>query len=170
VLSGTAAHGDLFALAKRQVATSPVASSRSDDLAIDDSVRAYNERAFRYLLSIERKRFSRSGHSFALVLVDLRDLLGVGLRMSEEVAVGVFAALSQGLRETDFTGWYRENEVAGAVLTDTSCDTAELVRGRLTGLLSAHVPGDVAGRLQIRVVELPLQTDEGAWNRSELCQ
>jgi hypothetical protein len=36
--------------------------------------------------------------------------------------------------------------------------------------LSAHLPVDVAGRLQIRVVELPLQTDEGAWNRSELCQ
>ena len=144
--------------------------SPSDDLAIDDSVQAYNERAFRYLLSIEQKRFDRSGSPFALMLVDLRDALEVGVQMPEEVAEGVFAALSLGLRETDFTGWYRENEVAGAVLTDSSRDTTELVRGRLTNLLGEHVPADAVGRLQIRIVELPAQTREVAWNRSELCQ
>ena len=90
--------------------------------------------------------------------------------MPQEVAVGVFTALSLGLRETDFTGWYRENEVAGAVLTASGRNTAELVRGRLTDLLGEHVPSDVVGRLQIRIVELPAQTHEVAWNRSEPCQ
>lgn len=165
-----APHGDRFALTVATPVTAHLLSAlRSNDLAIDDSVRAYNERAFRYLLSIEQKRFGRSGQPFALVLVDVRDVMGVGEQMPRDVAVGVFAALSLGLRETDFTGWYRENEVAGAVLTACGPNTAELVRGRLVDLFGEHVPGSVIGRLQIRVVELPVQTDEVAANRSEPC-
>jgi len=162
-----AGHGDLFALSVNQVAPKVLSASRSDDLTIDDSVNAYNERAFRYLLSIEQKRFDRAGHPFALLLVDMRDAFGVGVQMPGEVAIGTFAALAVGLRETDFTGWYRENEVAGAVLTACSRNTAELISGRLKDLLGEHVPG---GRLQIRIVELPAQAHEVAGNRSELCQ
>ena len=168
ILSGATLHGDRFALTvDAPMSTHLIPAFRSDDLTIDDSVRAYNERAFRYLLSIEQKRFERSGHPFALVLVDLRDALGVGVQMPEEVAVGVFAALSVGLRETDFSGWYRENEVAGAVLTACGANTAEVARARLTVLLGQHVPGNGIGRLQIRVVELPTHTPEVAGNRNE---
>jgi hypothetical protein len=170
IMPTIARNGGLFAPSVHLVDRNLLTMSPSDDLAIDDSVRAYNERAFRYLLSVERKRFDRSGQPFALVLVDLRDSLEVGLQMSEEIASGVFAALSLGLRETDFTGWYRENEVAGAVLTNAGRNTTELVRGRLAAVLGEHVPAHVAGRLQIRIIELPAQTSEVAWNRREPCQ
>jgi hypothetical protein len=162
-------HGDLFALTAK-VTPKVLSASRSNDLSIDDSVNAYNERAFRYLLSIEQKRFERAGHPFALLLVDMKDAFGVGVAMPEEVATGTFTALAVGLRETDFTGWYRENEVAGAVLTACSRNTAELISGRLKDLLEEHVPGAITGRLQIRIVELPAQAHEVAGNRSELCQ
>lgn len=138
-------------------------------LAIDDSYQAYSEGAFRYLLTIEQKRFDRSGQPFSLVLIDVKDDLGVSVQMPHEAAAGVFAAMSLGLRETDFTGWYRENEVAGAVLTACGLNTAEIIRARLTDLLSEHVPGTLMGRLQIRVLERPTQTQEVASNRSELC-
>ena len=92
----------------------------------------YNEEAFRYLLAVERERFDRSGRPFLLLLMAPAPQPGVGARIARPVARKLFAGLRSCLRETDFIGWYHEERVAGAVLTDLGDRTAAAV-GRRVG-------------------------------------
>jgi post-segregation antitoxin (ccd killing protein) len=120
---------------------------------------AYSEEAFRYLLAIERKRAERSGRPFFLLLVDLKRMATGAQAMDVEVAAGVFAGLSNALRDTDFTGWYREGRIAGAVLAqlaDVNGDNIDdVVRQRVRLELSSRLSFDVADRLQTRVFQIP---------------
>lgn len=120
---------------------------------------AYNEEAFRYFLAIERKRSERSGRPFLLVLVDLKDQPGVSARVEPMVAPKIFAGLWLCIRESDFIGWYREERVAGAVLTELGdgplTGVSRLVGQRLSEVLCKRLPSDVGRRLQVRVHQHP---------------
>ena len=130
----------------------------------DRPSQAYNEKAFRYFLSIERKRSERSGRSFALLLVDLKRQPGTSERIDRRVAAKLFCGLWLCLRETDFVGWYCEERVAGAVLThlaDTpGSDLAGQARQRVIQSLHEGLIADVADRLQVRIYHLPAQAEE----------
>jgi hypothetical protein len=120
---------------------------------------AHNEEAFQYLLWIERKRSERSGRTFLLMLVGLTETPGVSARIDPTVAAALFSGLRLCLRETDFAGWYREGRVAGAVLTESrnrpGTDVSRLVGQRVSGVLCARLPSDVARRLRVRVYQEP---------------
>ena len=124
----------------------------------DAPVAIYNEEAFRHFLEIERKRSRSSNRPFLLLLVDLKDASLVH-STSADVASRLFDALSLGLRETDFIGWYREGAVVGAVLTEHSAeigsDVAAIVERRVTQLLTTTLPHTLADRLQLRVYQVP---------------
>ena len=128
---------------------------------------AYNEQAFRYFLAIERKRSERSGCPFLLLLVDLKEQSGVTVRIDPMVAPKLFSALWLCLRETDCVGWYREERVAGAVLTELGdrhpTEVCRLIGQRVSGALSEGLPANVAHRLQVRVYQHPEsgRTDSG---------
>ena len=128
---------------------------------------AYNEQAFRYFLAIERKRSERSGCPFLLLLVDLKEQSGVPVRIDPMVAPRLFSALWLCLRETDCIGWYREERVAGAVLTELGdrhpTEVCRLIGQRVSGALSEGLPANVAHRLQVRVYQHPEsgRTDSG---------
>ena len=117
----------------------------------------YNEEAFRYLLAVERERFDRSGRSFLLLLMAPAPQPGVGARIARPAARKLFAGLRSCLRETDFIGWYHEERVAGAVLTDLGERTATAV-GRRVGqtigraLRESQSP-DVTHSFQVRIYE-----------------
>ncbi len=87
----------------------------------DGAAQAYNEEAFRYFLEIERKRSESSTRPLLLLLVDVR---GADDVIDQATATQLFAGLAGCLRETDFVGWYRENLVIGAVLTQRPARTA----------------------------------------------
>jgi hypothetical protein len=118
---------------------------------------AYNEEAFRYFLEIERRRSEISSRPFLLLLVDLKQLRAKK-GMSPALAGKVFSALWLCLRETDFIGWYREDRVAGAVLTQRAeiggPDMSGQVRERVTRVMSQQLPNSVADRLRVRVYQL----------------
>src|SRR4029077_9558004 len=76
---------------------------------------AYNEEAFRYFLEIERKRAARARRPVLLLLLDLKEQPAA--HMDPILAGKLFSGLWICLRETDVIGWYREDRVAGAVLT-----------------------------------------------------
>jgi len=128
---------------------------------------AYNEQAFRYFLAVERKRSERSGCPFLLLLVDLKEQSGVTVRIDPMVAPKLFSALWLCLRETDCIGWYREERVAGAVLTELGdrhpTEVCSLVGQRVSRVLSEGLPANVAHRLQVRVYQRPEsgRTDSG---------
>jgi hypothetical protein len=123
---------------------------------------AYNEEAFRYFLNIESKRAERSGRPLLLVLVDRKGLRGAARRFDLPSAHRLFAALSLGLRETDFVGWYQEHRVAGAVLMQRADvggpDVSAQVRRRVARIVAQGLPPALAGHLQVRVFQLPSKT------------
>ncbi|HMD35973.1 MAG TPA: hypothetical protein VKH42_13440 [Vicinamibacterales bacterium] len=78
---------------------------------------AYNEEAFRYLLTVEHKRFERSHRPFVLALIEHALASPEPPQLDAAVSSKVFATLTRSLRETDVVGWYREGCVVGALLT-----------------------------------------------------
>jgi hypothetical protein len=128
----------------------------------------YNESAFRYFLSIERKRSERSGRPFALLLLDRKAPVAAGKSLDAEIAAKLFSALSRCLRETDFIGWYQEGNVAGAVLThlgDSGSDFAPQVRRRISSAVFAGLP-ELVEPFALRIYQLPAQERELGENRS----
>jgi hypothetical protein len=85
--------------------------------------------------------------------VDLKEQPGVS------VAAQVFAGLWRCLRDTDFIGWYREERVAGAMLTELGDaplrEVPRLVSQRVREVLRESLPSDVARRLQVHVYRHP---------------
>ena len=119
---------------------------------------AYGEEAFRYFLEFEQKRAARvAGCSFLLLLVRLkRDQTEPNLGISQDLATTLFSKMCLCLRETDVVGWYREDRLAGALLTQladgTQADVSHLIRQRVTGSLCETLGPDVVRRLQMRFI------------------
>lgn len=120
---------------------------------------AYNEEAFQYFLEIERKRSEISNRPFLLMLIEFsKHPAGINPEIDVVTAGKLFSILRQCLRETDFTGWYRDRRVAGAVLTQNGAldrdDLSEVVRWRVVEALERHFPPDRPRGLQVRVYQL----------------
>jgi hypothetical protein len=118
--------------------------------------RAYNEEAFRYFLEIERKRAVRLGRPCLLLLVSLKGQPKPDARISPVLAAKLFSSLWVCLRETDVIGWYREDRVAGAVLTQLEAGPPQLdgIRQRVTADLRERFRSDPALRFQVHVYHL----------------
>ena len=89
------------------------------------------EETFRYLLQAEQKRSERSGHAHYILFVYRTDENGSAVRLDSQVANEIFDILAQGLRETDYIGWYCEGHIAGGVLTVVGQESVGDVRERL---------------------------------------
>jgi hypothetical protein len=138
----------------------------SFSLALDrDLLHVYGESAFHYFLDIEAERSIRSSRPCVLLRVDLKDRHGVPTRMTRATSEQLFVVLAQSMRESDFIGWYEDQRVAGAVLTEVAeqrqnegirC-TVDRIRRRF----ETDFPVDVSSRLDIRVNTI---RDERAWS------
>jgi hypothetical protein len=119
---------------------------------------AYDEKAFRYFLALERKRAERAGRSLVLLLVNLKSEPGQDSRIAPATAAKLFPALWLSLREVDFIGWLREGRVAAAVLAQgaelPAAPTFRRVNDRLSKAVADRLPVQAARRLRLRVVEL----------------
>ena len=119
---------------------------------------AYNEDAFRYFLEIERKRAARAQRPVLLLLLDLRERPATGPLIDPLLAAKLFSGLWDCLRETDVVGWYREDRMVGAVLTQVDdglmSEVTRLTRNRITTALCRGLSPDVARRLRVRVYQL----------------
>jgi hypothetical protein len=152
---------DLLAPFEARAAARPVmehdvdairADHASCGLVIDGPTHVYNEDAFRFFLDVERRRSLASNRPFLVVLLDLKpeetaDSFG---GWSEKV----FSSLRQGIRETDFMGWYRAGSTIGAVLVQHApggLETRVAVAGRITRFLNERLPIDLARRTKVRV-------------------
>jgi hypothetical protein len=123
-------------------------------------IEPFDERTFRYLLTLEQRRSDRSGRPFLLVLVDTGTARKERTRIPPEAAASIFDGLSQHLRETDFVGWYEDGLCAGAVLTElgevSRTDMRKLLDNKaLTRGLVDRLPPDVASRLHVEASRYP---------------
>ena len=119
---------------------------------------AYNEEAFWYLLRVERRRCERSRRPFLLILVVLQPDAGTWFGILQPQVDKVFSGLSRVLRETDVIGWYRDGQIAGAVLTGpaagTWTDISARITTRITEALSHAVPAPASSRLEVRAYQI----------------
>jgi len=120
---------------------------------------AYNEEAFRYFLAVERARAERSHRFLYLALVAMRR--GPGRRrahLSEQTAAALFRGLSTSVREVDFIGWYRESQVAAAVLTQgpktSDAGAAPMIAERIASELKKRLSTAESKHLRVRIVKL----------------
>lgn len=133
----------------------------SCDLTLDGPNQTYNEEAFRYFLALEQKRSESSGRPFLLLLIDVKRGTEMGARFDSGIANKLFAGLWLSLRETDVIGWYREERVAGAVLTFAEPPSTNVdadISDRVGRELREALPTDVVERLQLRIYQLPART------------
>jgi len=130
-----------------------------------DRLHVYGEPAFRYLMDIERERSVRSDRPCVLVRVDLRDSNGAAATIPQATSDRLFVAIAESVRETDFLGWYEDERVVGAVLTEIAGERqAEGIRcavERIRRTFEDSFPVEVSSRLDIRVTSV---RDERAWS------
>jgi len=117
----------------------------------------YDEETFLYFLSVERARAQRSNQRIWLLLATLEPADGKPVPIPPASAARLFGGLRLALRDTDIMGWYRQDRVAGAVLTarpDAPEDeTAGLIEARVGDRLRKGLPSSVARKLRVRVTQ-----------------
>jgi hypothetical protein len=135
-----------------------IAERRAYGVALDGRFgQAYNEEAFRYFLQIERKRAAKACRPVLLLLLDRREPRERG-DIDPSLASKLFDCLCGCLRETDVVGWYREDRVAAAVLTQVDGavppEVTTVIRQRVDHALREGLSADVARHLRVRVYQL----------------
>jgi len=78
-----------------------------------------SEELFIRLLCTERKRSERSRKFLLLMLLDVEKVLGTEDH-GHEVLQKIVSALSFSTRDTDISGWYKDNSVLGVIFTEIS--------------------------------------------------
>jgi len=117
------------------------------------TVDVHNEAVFRHLLNIERKRAEQASRSVLLVLVSIRGTPGRSDRVAPRTASAVFSALGSSVREVDFIGWFRDGQVAAAVLVHQGPDQSSTITARITERLKRELR-DAAPTLRLRAISL----------------
>jgi hypothetical protein len=131
-------------------------------LALTGHGEAYNEAAFHHFLTIERNRADASMRPSLLLLVEFDTKRGVPVHVGHDLAERLFSALADSLRDTDMIGWYREQRIAGAVLTDLRDEPRLMVRpisDRVRQVLRRDLPEHVATQVRVRVCQLDARAE-----------
>ena len=118
---------------------------------------AYNEAAFQHFLAVDRWRAERSTRSLLLILVTVRQSAGRSAKLTDATAAALFRGLGACVREVDFVGWYREGQVAAAVLAQgvkASSEVQRLIAERVLHALGKRLSADQSRNLRVRVVRL----------------
>lgn len=120
--------------------------------------RAYNEAAFRRFLAADRARAARLQRCLFLVFVTIQHRPGCAALLSNHVAASVFRALDATVREVDFTGWFREQRVAAALLVQgpqpPEYSATAQIAARISSAVEMRLSKSQARGLRIRVVRL----------------
>jgi lipopolysaccharide/colanic/teichoic acid biosynthesis glycosyltransferase len=114
------------------------------------------------MISLERKRAERSHNCFLLVLLD-----GGGASGSQEGShtLGkILSALSAATRETDVTGWYKQEGIVGVLLTEIATG----VRGSIVSAILTRISGSLESHLtfeQFRQINISFHLFPEDWKQ-----
>jgi lipopolysaccharide/colanic/teichoic acid biosynthesis glycosyltransferase len=92
------------------------------------------QEAFCRMISLERKRSERSKKPFLLMLLDMGGNLPS--EKSGKTLGKIMSALAGTTRETDVTGWYKDNCVVGVMFTEIGAEDRDSVVGTMISRLS----------------------------------
>lgn len=96
---------------------------------------------FQRMVSLERRRASRSQKSSLLMLFEMNEDMGSNNRTSALKAI--LSAMRQITRETDIAGWYKDHTVVGVMFTEITFDT----RGAIPPALISRLNETLRDRL-----------------------
>ena len=120
----------------------------------------YDEDVFFYFLAVERARAQRSKRPLRVLLATVEPDPGKPLPMGKAISGRLFAGLRLSLRETDILGWYEQDRVAGAVLSERGDGPGLVMPGvidqleqRVSEVLRPRLRPAVARSLRVRVVQ-----------------
>ena len=120
--------------------------------------RRYDEEAFLYFLAIEQVRARRLNHRLRLLLATFEPRPGRPVALPRAQSSRLFEGLRLSLRDTDIVGWYRQDRVVGAMLSERADtpgpETSGVVEQRVREGLARRLPAKIAGSVRVRVVEL----------------
>jgi hypothetical protein len=88
------------------------------------------EAAFQRMLSLERKRAQRSRKPFLLALLEMENQL-IGPK-SPRALGRILSALDSATRETDVTGWYKDECVVGVMFTEIAIEDRSSILATIT--------------------------------------
>ena len=118
-----------------------------------------DETSFRRMLSLEMKRALRSQKPFLLCLFEMETPLG--LEKTRDTLRKILPILDSNTRDTDVTGWYKEEGVLAVMFTEISiADQSSIVAAimsRMSARLRGHLTSQQFAQLLISFQILPAQ-------------
>jgi len=120
-----------------------------------------NEGAFHRMISLERKRTERSRKPFLLMLLDM----GNGLRSdkNEKALDKILLALSLSTRETDVTGWYKNNSVVGVMFTEFGAEDRNTILSTMMTRVSETLRNNLSSQ-QFGLISISFHLFPEEWN------
>jgi exopolysaccharide biosynthesis polyprenyl glycosylphosphotransferase len=126
------------------------------------------EKVFIRMLGVERKRAERSRKVFLLMLLALENAKREERDGNALERAG--SAVASSIRETDFSGWYKEKSAIGAILTeigDTDRNSIQTsVSNRVNSLLHRQLSKEQIARIKITFHVFPEDWDEKAGSQA----
>lgn len=104
---------------------------------------------FHSSLTLERRRAERSHKPFALMLIQLNELMGTP--SYEKAVEGVVSGLAFATRETDLIGWYENEAVLGVIFTEIDLTGSSSVLSALQVRLTRAIEDQVVDFESIRI-------------------
>ncbi len=98
-----------------------------------------DEKTFRKMIAIERKRTERTAEPFLLMLLECVDCPAQG--KDSQGFDGLINALLSTTRETDVIGWYKEHRAIGILFTGIASDCKNTCVGAILNRVSAALQG-----------------------------
>ena len=93
------------------------------------------EELFTRMLRLEQRRTERSGNPLLLMLLDAETTFQTEQRV--EGFQKLVSALSSSIRETDITGWYKNDSVVGVILTEIAVANKSAIQAAVLARVSA---------------------------------
>src|SRR5581483_8712869 len=119
------------------------------------------EKSFRRMIAIERKRTERSQTPLLLMLLDAETAPPSSPNGS--YLPGILPVLQQMTRETDITGWYRDKSVVGVLFTEL----ADTGRNSIVSTMLARVSTALSSQLspeQFNAIRIAFQWFPEEWH------
>jgi hypothetical protein len=120
------------------------------------------EAAFRRMLSLERKRAQRSRKPFLLTLLEMENQLAS--EKSRKTLGKVLSVLDSTTRETDVTGWYKDECVVGVMFTEIAIEDRSsilaTIMARVSDTLRSHLTSQQFNQVGISFHLFPEERDE----------
>jgi len=114
----------------------------------------YGEEAFQYFLGLEQARALRSRQPVRVLLATLEAVRDRPTAFPRASAAQLFKGLRSTLRDTDVVGWYRQDRIAGAVLSfpPHASPVGTVFESRIEADLRRRLPPLLAKQLRLRMV------------------